>query len=129
MRYMKFGSTGITVSRLCLGTRTFGLKVDETTSHAILDRAAGNGVNFIDTSGKVRYVGISKVLAFRLAPLRPTSAAQCQRPNSTLAFTPPKPKPFEIACSMGMFNGAPVTRCTPRLAESGFSRFSVAGAI
>jgi 1-deoxyxylulose-5-phosphate synthase len=38
------------VSRLCLGTMTFGLQCDEPTSVAILDRAAEGGVDFLDTS-------------------------------------------------------------------------------
>jgi aryl-alcohol dehydrogenase-like predicted oxidoreductase len=50
MQYTKFGSTGLTVSRLCLGTMTFGLQTDETTSHAILDTAAESGINFLDTA-------------------------------------------------------------------------------
>jgi aryl-alcohol dehydrogenase-like predicted oxidoreductase len=50
MQYTKFGSTGLTVSRLCLGTMTFGLQTDEATSRAILDTAAEAGINFLDTS-------------------------------------------------------------------------------
>jgi aryl-alcohol dehydrogenase-like predicted oxidoreductase len=38
------------VSRLCLGTMTFGLQCDEPTSRAILDRAAEGGVDFLDSS-------------------------------------------------------------------------------
>jgi len=38
------------VSRLCLGTMTFGLQCDEPSSRAILDRAAEGGVDFLDTS-------------------------------------------------------------------------------
>jgi len=50
VRYTKFGSTGLTVSRLCLGTMTFGLQRDEATSVAILDTAAEAGINFLDTA-------------------------------------------------------------------------------
>jgi aryl-alcohol dehydrogenase-like predicted oxidoreductase len=50
MQYTKFGSTGLTVSRLCLGTMTFGLQTDEATSRAILDTAAEAGINFLDTA-------------------------------------------------------------------------------
>jgi aryl-alcohol dehydrogenase-like predicted oxidoreductase len=50
MQYGKFGGTGLTVSRLCLGTMTFGLQTEESASHAILDKAADAGVNFIDTA-------------------------------------------------------------------------------
>jgi aryl-alcohol dehydrogenase-like predicted oxidoreductase len=38
MEYQIFGPTGLAVSRLCLGTMTFGREADETASHAILDR-------------------------------------------------------------------------------------------
>ncbi|CAB3785219.1 aldo/keto reductase [Pararobbsia alpina] len=50
MQYRKFGGTGLTVSRLCLGTMTFGLQTQEDVSHAILDKASDAGVNFIDTA-------------------------------------------------------------------------------
>ena len=50
MQYTNFGATGLTVSRLCLGTMTFGLQTDEPTSRAILDQAAAAGVTFLDTA-------------------------------------------------------------------------------
>lgn len=48
MQFAKFGRTGISVSRLCLGTATFGKQTDEAGSNAILNAAADAGVNFID---------------------------------------------------------------------------------
>ena len=50
MEFVKFGRSGLTVSRLCLGTGTFGKQADEGESHRILDKAAEAGVNFIDTA-------------------------------------------------------------------------------
>jgi aryl-alcohol dehydrogenase (NADP+) len=50
MRHVRLGRTGLTVSRLCLGTMTFGLKCDEATSRAILDRAAAGGITFLDAA-------------------------------------------------------------------------------
>ena len=50
MQYVRFGSTGLTVSRLCLGTMTFGLQTDEKVAGEILDRAAEAGINFLDTA-------------------------------------------------------------------------------
>ncbi|CAB3763621.1 aldo/keto reductase [Paraburkholderia solisilvae] len=50
MQYCKFGGTGLSVSRLCLGTMTFGIQTDETVSRAILDKATDAGVTFIDTA-------------------------------------------------------------------------------
>jgi aryl-alcohol dehydrogenase-like predicted oxidoreductase len=45
MQHVRLGRTGLTVSRLCLGTMTFGLQCDEPTSVAILDRAAAQRVH------------------------------------------------------------------------------------
>jgi aryl-alcohol dehydrogenase-like predicted oxidoreductase len=50
MQHVRFGPTGLHVSRLCLGTMTFGLQCDEKTSFAILDAAAGHGISFLDTA-------------------------------------------------------------------------------
>ncbi|MGC2333366.1 MAG: aldo/keto reductase [Candidatus Acidiferrales bacterium] len=47
---MRLGNTGLRVSRLCLGTMTFGYQCDEATSFAILDRAAEKGITFLDSS-------------------------------------------------------------------------------
>lgn len=46
----KLGQTGLTVSRLCLGTMTFGFQSDEATAIDILDTAAAAGINFLDTA-------------------------------------------------------------------------------
>jgi aryl-alcohol dehydrogenase (NADP+) len=46
----KLGQTGLTISRLVLGTMTFGLQTDEETSIKILDTAAEAGINFLDTA-------------------------------------------------------------------------------
>jgi aryl-alcohol dehydrogenase-like predicted oxidoreductase len=50
MEHIKFGRTGLHVSRLCLGTMTFGLQCDERTSFAILDAAAEAGITLLDTA-------------------------------------------------------------------------------
>ena len=50
MEHVRLGRTGLQVSRICLGTMTFGLQSDEPTSFAILDRAAEAGVTFLDTA-------------------------------------------------------------------------------
>ena len=50
MQHVRFGRTGLQVSRLCLGTMTFGLQCDESTSHAIMDAAAEGGISFLDTA-------------------------------------------------------------------------------
>lgn len=50
MKYSPLGRTGIEVSRLCLGTMTFGEQNSEQEAHAQLDAAADAGINFIDTA-------------------------------------------------------------------------------
>jgi NDP-hexose 2,3-enoyl reductase len=50
MDYTHLGRSGVSVSRLCLGTMNFGAITDEATSHQIMDRAHEHGVNFFDTS-------------------------------------------------------------------------------
>jgi 1-deoxyxylulose-5-phosphate synthase len=50
MEHVRLGRSGLPVSRLCLGTMTFGLQCDEKASRAILDRALDGGITFIDTA-------------------------------------------------------------------------------
>lgn len=50
MQHVRFGRTGLRVSRLCLGTMTFGHQCDETTSFAVMDAAAEAGITFFDTA-------------------------------------------------------------------------------
>ncbi|MBN2056175.1 aldo/keto reductase [bacterium] len=50
-----FGSTflgraGLRVSRLCMGTMTFGAQLNESDSHALLDLAHDRGIDFFDTA-------------------------------------------------------------------------------
>jgi aryl-alcohol dehydrogenase-like predicted oxidoreductase len=48
--YAHLGRSGLSVSRLCLGTMNFGWKTEEFDAHAIMDRALAEGVNFFDTA-------------------------------------------------------------------------------
>ncbi|BAN03763.1 aldo/keto reductase [Ilumatobacter coccineus] len=50
MHHVKFGRTGMRVSKLCLGTMTFGTQCDEATSFDILDTAFDAGITFVDTA-------------------------------------------------------------------------------
>jgi aryl-alcohol dehydrogenase-like predicted oxidoreductase len=50
MDYKHLGRSGLTVSRLCLGTMNFGSRTEESDSHEIMDRALAEGVNFFDTA-------------------------------------------------------------------------------
>src|SRR5687767_36433 len=56
MDYVRLGSTGLRVSRLCLGTMTYGTPewrpwvLDERTSRPFIKRAIERGINFFDTA-------------------------------------------------------------------------------
>ncbi len=50
MNHRCFGTTGLAVSELCLGTQTFGWVADENAAHGLLDQFVEHGGNFIDTA-------------------------------------------------------------------------------
>src|SRR6201992_218877 len=50
MEHVRLGQSGLQVSRLCLGTMTFGLQTDEATGFAIMDKAVEAGIDFFDTA-------------------------------------------------------------------------------
>ncbi len=50
MDHVTLGRSALSVSRIGLGTMTFGEQVDEPTAFAILDRAFERGVDFLDTA-------------------------------------------------------------------------------
>src|SRR3954467_7059708 len=50
MEQTHLGRSGLSVSRLCLGTMNFGWTTGQEDSHAIMDRAHDAGVNFFDTA-------------------------------------------------------------------------------
>ena len=56
MRYTNLGDTGLKVSRICLGTMTFGTSewrdwvLDEEESRPYIERALDLGINFFDTA-------------------------------------------------------------------------------
>jgi aryl-alcohol dehydrogenase (NADP+) len=56
MDYVRLGSTGLKVSRLCLGTMTYGTPqwrpwvLDEPASRPFIKRAIERGINFFDTA-------------------------------------------------------------------------------
>lgn len=50
MDHVNLGSSPLRVSRICLGTMTFGLQNTEAEGHAQLDRALAAGINFVDTA-------------------------------------------------------------------------------
>lgn len=50
MQRRRLGASGISVTDICMGTMTFGSQCDEKTSHAVLDRAYGAGIDFYDAA-------------------------------------------------------------------------------
>jgi len=96
MEHARLGRTGLKVSRLCLGTMTFGLQSDESTAFAILDRAAEGGIDFLDTSdayplgGELSTRGITEEILGRW--LR---GKRDQFIVATKCFVPTGPAPFD----------------------------------
>ena len=56
MEYIHLGRSGLSVSRLCLGTMNFGPLTSAGESEAIMDHAHEIGINFFDTAN--RYGGM-----------------------------------------------------------------------
>jgi aryl-alcohol dehydrogenase-like predicted oxidoreductase len=50
VKYHQLGRTGLSVSRVCLGTMTFGEQNTEAEAHSQIDYALERGINFIDTA-------------------------------------------------------------------------------
>jgi len=48
MKYSYLGNTGVQVSRLCMGTMTFGREADKAESRAMFNHCRDAGVNFFD---------------------------------------------------------------------------------
>lgn len=68
MEYVRLGATGLRVSRLCLGTMTYGTPswrpwvLDEHTSRPFIRRALDHGINFFDTADMYSRGGSEEVL-------------------------------------------------------------------
>lgn len=50
MKYSRLGSTGVSVSRVCLGTATFGVAPDASEAERVVGAALDSGINFFDTA-------------------------------------------------------------------------------
>jgi aryl-alcohol dehydrogenase-like predicted oxidoreductase len=57
MKINELGRTGIQVSRICLGTMTFGQQNTQEEAHRQLDMAVDHGVNFLDTAEAYSFPG------------------------------------------------------------------------
>src|ERR1700751_4806234 len=70
MEYVNLGSSGVKVSRICLGTMTYGAKrwrewvLEEEESRPFIRRALELGINFFDTADMYSD-GVSKLILGR----------------------------------------------------------------
>ena len=78
MDYVNLGSTGLKVSRVCLGTMTYGSKkwrewvLDEQESRPFIQRALESGINFFDTADMYSLGASEEVLGRALKDFGPT---------------------------------------------------------
>ena len=85
MRYTRLGNTGLTVSRICLGTMTYGdpkwrgWVLDEDTAQPFFRAAAEAGINFFDTANMYS-LGVSEEVVGR-------ALKQFTRPDETVVAT------------------------------------------
>ncbi len=90
MEYVRLGTTGLKVSRLCLGCMTYGTPtwrpwvLDEAASRPFIARAIEHGINFFDTADMYS-VGVSEEVLGRALK---TCAPRDQVVIATKAFWP-----------------------------------------
>jgi NDP-hexose C3-ketoreductase / dTDP-4-oxo-2-deoxy-alpha-D-pentos-2-ene 2,3-reductase len=65
MKYTNLGRSGLSVSRLVLGTMNFGPETSEEDSFAIMDAAHENGLNFFDTANRYGGNGVTEQIIGR----------------------------------------------------------------
>ena len=96
MEYVRLGRTGLQVSKLCLGTMTFGLQCDEPTSHAILDAAweaakdAASDAQWLrlaDASTATRPIDALAVYMRAIAPLKSLTGDRVYHRMATLLLS------------------------------------------
>ena len=75
MEYVNLGNTGLKVSRLCLGTMTFGFKfrnigaVGQEDANAMVKKAYESGINFFDTADMYSFGESEEILGNALKTL------------------------------------------------------------
>lgn len=52
MQYTHLGRTGLSVSRLCLGTMNFSWTTEQAEAYKVMDAAHDKGINFFDTANR-----------------------------------------------------------------------------
>ena len=97
MEYVRLGSTGLKVSRICLGTMTYGTPewrpwiLDEAASRPFFARALEHGINFFDTADMYSRGVSEEVVGRALKEL----ASRDQVVIATKAFYPLRDGPNE----------------------------------
>jgi 1-deoxyxylulose-5-phosphate synthase len=101
MEYVRLGHSGLRVSRICLGTMTYGTPewrpwvLDETESRPFLKRALEHGINFFDTADMYSR-GVSEAVVGRALK---EFASRDQLVIATKAFYPTQEGPNERGLS------------------------------
>jgi aryl-alcohol dehydrogenase-like predicted oxidoreductase len=70
MQYTTLGRTGLSVSRLCFGTMSFGGDADEATSTQLFNRCREAGINFFDCANVYSKGGAEEILGRLIKPCR-----------------------------------------------------------
>jgi aryl-alcohol dehydrogenase (NADP+) len=102
MDYVNLGSTGVKVSRLCLGMMTYGTPkwrewvLDEEASRPLIKRALDGGINFFDTAD-VYSDGVSEEVTGRA--LKHFGVRRDQVVVATKVFNPMGPDPNQRGLS------------------------------
>jgi aryl-alcohol dehydrogenase-like predicted oxidoreductase len=95
MQYINLGRTGLKVSRICLGTMTYGTPawrdwvLDEEASRPFIRRALDLGINFFDTadvySNGASMADRRSTICCRLSPIVYHQGMACYQTQSGLA--------------------------------------------
>ena len=70
MKYHYLGNTGIQVSRLCMGTMTFGREADKAASREIFNQCRDVGINFFDCANVYSEGQAEKILGELISDCR-----------------------------------------------------------
>jgi aryl-alcohol dehydrogenase-like predicted oxidoreductase len=90
MDYTHLGRSGVSVSRLCLGTMNFGAFTDAADAHQIMDHAVEHGINFFDTANTYGRPGAEGVTEQIVGDWLTTE---------TLAGMRPQIEAYEVLCA------------------------------
>ena len=110
MQYTRLGKTGLKVSRLCLGTMTFGFKfrnigaVGQDDANLMVKRAFNVGINFFDTADMYSFGQSEEILGVALKELK------IPREKFIVATKVRSPLSEEAMSGTGDFNNSGLSR-------------------